>query len=162
MRIINTKKDLAREVSECGLSNPELYNENWIELVTDKYLDLLREKYNFSFGEELPKLENDDEFWDLFEEFEIEEINQTKNLVSEITGYSVLEFTGARNEHYYSFCSREEDKLECLQSYIENVKGFDKKCNIPAAYKFIKSLEDGTLSGKNNIYQAFNDLKDLD
>ncbi len=71
MRTINSMRDLQGEVSDCGLFDPTLYADNWVELVAERYLELLRNKYSFSWGDKVPELDSDDEFWDLFKEFEL-------------------------------------------------------------------------------------------
>lgn len=67
----STLIDLNRYVNECAvdLQNSE-YDENVIENVTNDFRDLIMEKYNFKYGDEIPVV-SDEEFWDLFKPYEL-------------------------------------------------------------------------------------------
>lgn len=72
--IINTVNDLHRFVAEC---NPDLQIEDYRPenrddldyAITYDLLDLLRDKYDFSWGQELPKITEED-FLGLYKEYE--------------------------------------------------------------------------------------------
>ena len=70
MAIINTMQDIERIISDQPWDrNLYIFEQDLIEKVSDDLLELFVNKYNFEWGDEEPKI-NDNEFWNLFIPYE--------------------------------------------------------------------------------------------
>ena len=74
MSTYNSYIDIYRYISEqavnVDLSCYTYVYDDLVDCVAGDYLDLLRDKYNWFYGQELPEI-SEEEFWDLFKPYEI-------------------------------------------------------------------------------------------
>lgn len=70
---ISTLNDLRREVSESFVQIQidcySLSYDDLLESITHDYLELLRDKFDFKWGDEIPEIEAD-EWWNLFKKYD--------------------------------------------------------------------------------------------